>query len=56
MMSVVSFKGMLVKSDVTSKEDMNKLESYSTTSLANENESVTVYSLGAMGVMSGTTH
>ena len=54
MMSVVSFKGMLVKSDVTSKEDMNKLESYSTTSLANENESVTVYSLVVMGVMSGT--
>ena len=54
MMSVVSFKGMLVKSDVTPKEDMNKLESYSTTSLANENESVTVYSLVVMGVMSGT--
>ena len=54
MMSVVSFKGMLVKSDVTSKEDMNKFESYSTTSLANENESVTVYSLVVMGVMSGT--
>ncbi len=45
MMSVVSFNGMFVNNDVTSKEDMNRFESYSITSLANENESATVYSL-----------
>ena len=54
MMSVVSTRGMLVNRDVTSKEDMNKVESNSTTSLANENESATVYSFVVIGSMSGT--
>ena len=42
MMSVVSIKEIFVNNDITSKEDMNKFESYSITSLANENESTTV--------------
>ena len=43
-----------MKRDVTSSDDMNKLESKSTTSLAKENESLTVYSLVVIGSMIGT--
>ena len=56
MMSVVSIRGMFVNNDVMSKEDMNKFESYSMTSFANENESTTVYWLVVIGVMSGTRY
>ena len=43
-----------MKSDVTSSDDMKRFESNSTTSLAKENESFTVYSLVVIGSMKGT--
>ena len=43
-----------MKSDVTSSDDMKRFESNSTTSLAKENESFTVYSLVVIGWMKGT--
>ena len=42
-------KGMFVNRDVESKDDINILESKSTTSLARENKSLTVYSLVVIG-------
>ena len=43
--SIVSVRGMLVKSDFKSKLAKARLGSNSSTSLANENESFIVYSL-----------
>ena len=46
---MVSVRGMLMKSDFTSKLAMTRLESNSPTSLANEIESFIVYSLVVIG-------
>ena len=54
--SIVSSKGMLVKRESTSKEDMCNDESKLVTSFANEKESFTIYSLEVTGFSNGTKY
>ena len=52
--SIVSCKGILVKSDSTSKLVITKLESQFESSFANENESLIVYSFKVKAASNGT--